>query len=71
MASHLIYAFEVIILPNEKVLALFHHFSLQFPHIAEISKKSDNIRTLMPPVPCISRILTTFNFYSGRARMDL
>ena len=38
---------------------------------AEISEKMHNTRTLIPPVPCISQILTTINLYSGKARMGL
>ena len=45
------------------------HFFLQFLHIAEISKRVHNSRTLIPPVPCISQILPTFNLYSGKAKI--
>ena len=53
-------AFEVIKLPNERVIALFHHFFLQFVPIAEIGQKAHNTTTSGPPVPCISQILTAF-----------
>ena len=58
-------------LPNERVIALFHHFFLQFRHIVEIGQKVHNTTTSRPPVPCILQILTTFNLYSGRARVGL
>ena len=58
-------------MPNERVIALFHHFFLQFLHIVEIDQKAQNITTLRPPVPCILQILTTFNLYSGRPRVGL
>ena len=64
----LICAFEAIISPNKKVIALFHHFFLQFLHIAEIDQKAHNTGTLIHPVPSISQILTTFILCSGRAR---
>ena len=57
-------AFEVIMLPNKKDRALFLT-------IAEISLKVHNTRTLIPPVQCMSQILTTFNLYSGRAMLGL
>ena len=56
-------AFEVIMLPNKKVRALF----LTISTITEISQKVHNTRTLIPPVQCMSQILKTFNMYSGRA----
>ena len=68
---HLKCALEVIILPNKKVIALFHQFFLQFLLFAEIGQKGYNSRTLIPPVPRISQILTTFNLFSGRASMCL
>ena len=71
MLLHLTCAFEVITLPNERVIALFHHFFLQFRHIIEIDQKAHNTTTSRPPVPCILQILTTFNFYSGRLRVGL
>ena len=71
MLLHLTCAFEVITLPNERVLALFHHFFLQFLHIVEIDQKAHNTTTSRPPVPCILQILTTFNLYSGRPRVGL
>ena len=71
LTSHLTCAFEVIILPNKKVEVHFHHFFLQFLHIAKISQKVHNTGTLIHPVASISQILTTFNFYSGRARIGL
>ena len=71
MVLHLTCSFEVIILPNEKVIALLDHFFLQFLHMAKIGQKVHNTRPLIPPVPCISQILTTFNLYSGRVMMGL
>ena len=71
MLLHLACASEVITLPNERVIALFHHFFLQFQHIVEIDQKSHNTTTSRPPVPCILQILTTFNLYSGRPRVGL
>ena len=56
---------------TKKLWCFFITFFLQFLHIAEISQKAHNIRTLKPPVPCVSQILTTFNLYSGRAGMVL
>ena len=64
-------AFEVITLSDERVIALFHHFFLQFRHIVEIDQKAQSTTTSRPPVPCILQILTTFNLYSGRPRVDL
>ena len=54
-------------------MSVFHHFFLQFLHIAEVGQKVHNTRTLIPPVPCISQILTTFNylFVFGRTTMGL
>ena len=63
---HLSCAFEIIKFPNKRVIALFHHFFLQFLHIFEISGKAHNTTTSRPPVPCILQILRTFNLYSGR-----
>ena len=71
MLLHLICAFEVITLPNERAIALFHHFFLQFRHIVEIDQKVHNTTTSRPPVLCILQILTSFNLYSGRPRVDL
>ena len=71
MLLHLTCAFEVITLPNERVIALFHHFFLQFRHIVEIDQEAHNPTTSRPPVPCILQILTTFNLYSGRPRVGL
>ena len=71
MLLHLTCAFEVITMPNERVIALFHHFFLQFRHIIEIDQKVHNTTTSRPPVPCILQILTTFNLYSGRPRVGL
>ena len=71
MLLHLTCAFEVITLSNERVIALFHHFFLQFRHIVEIDQKVDNTTTSRPPVTCILQILTTFNLYSGRPRVGL
>ena len=53
------------------IIALFHHYFLQFLHIAEIGQKAPNTTASRPPVPCISQILTTFNLYPGRPRMGL
>ena len=71
MLLHVACAFEVITLPNERVIALFHHFFLQLRHIVEIDQKVHNTATSRPPVPCILQILTTFNLYSGRPRVGL
>ena len=71
MTLHLTCAFQVIRLPNERVIALFHHFFLQFLHIVKIDQKAHNTTTSIPPVPCILQILTTFNLYSGRPRVGL
>ena len=68
MLLHLTCAFEIITLPNERVIAPHHHFFLQFRHIVEINQKS---HTLRPPVPFILQILTNFNLYSGRPRVGL
>ena len=70
MLLHLTCAFEVITLPNERVMAHFHHFFLQFRLFVEIDQKANNTRTSRPPVPCILQILTAFNLYS-RPRVDL
>ena len=70
MTLHLVCAYEVIILPS-KSYSTFHHFFLQFLHVAEIGQKAHNTRNLIPPILCISQLLTTFNLYSGRARMGL
>ena len=58
MTSYLTCGFQVIKLPNERVIALFHHFLLQFLHVTEISGKAHNTTTSRPPVSCISQILT-------------
>ena len=71
MTLHLTCAFEVIKLPNKRVIALFHHVFSQFLHIVEIGQKARNTTTSRPPVPCILQILTTFNLYSGRPRVGL
>ena len=71
MLLHLTCAFEVITLPNERVIALFIIFSYNFRHIVEINQKVHNTTTSRPPVPCILQILTTFNLYSGRPRLGL
>ena len=71
MTLHLTCAFEVIKLPNERVIAFFHHFFLQFLRIVEISQKAHNTTTSRPSAPCILQILTTFNLYSGRPRVGL
>ena len=65
MLSHLTCAFEVITLPNERLVALFITFFLQFRHIVEIDQKVHNTTTSTPLVPCILQILATFNLYSG------
>ena len=71
MTLHPTYAFYVITMPNERVIAFFHHFFLQFLYIVEIDQKAHNTTTLRLPVPCILQILTTFNLYSGRPRVGL
>ena len=71
MTLHLTCAFQVIKLPNERVISLIHHFFLQFLHIDEIGQKAHNTTTSRPPIPCILQILTTFNLYSGRPRMGV
>ena len=71
MALHLTCAIEVITLPSERVIVLFHHFFLQFLHIVEIGQKAHNTTTSTPSDPCILQILTTFNLYSGRSRVGL
>ena len=63
LTFHLTCAIHVIKLPNERVKVLYHHFFLQFLHVAEIGQKAH--------VLCISQILTTFNLYSGRPMMGL
>ena len=64
MSLHLTCDFEVIILPNERVIALFHHFFLEFVHIAEICQKAHNTTTSRPHVRFIPQMLTTVNLYS-------
>ena len=54
---HITCAFQVIKLPNERVIALFITFSYNF----YISLNRSNTTTSRPPVPCISQILTTLN----------
>ena len=71
MLLHLTCGFEVITLPNERVIALSHHFFLQFRHIVEIDQKAHNTTTSRNPAPCILHILTTFNLYSGRPSVGL
>ena len=71
MTLHLTRAFEVIKLTNERVIALFHHFFLQFLHIIEIGQEAHNTTTSRPPVPCILQILTTSDLYSVRPRVGL
>ena len=71
MVLHLTCAFEVITLSNERVIALFHHFFLQFRHIVEIDRKVHNTTTSRPRVECILQILTTFNLYSCRPRVGI
>ena len=60
-------AFEAIMLSNNKVTALFHTIST----IAEITLKVNFNRTLIPPIQCMSQILTTFSMCSGRAMVGL
>ena len=60
-------AFEAIMLSNNKVRALF----LTISTIAEITLKVHFTRNLIPPIPCMSQILTTFSMYSGRAMVGL
>ena len=45
MTLHITCAFQVIELYNERVIALFHHFFLQFLHILEIGQKAHYIPT--------------------------
>ena len=71
MLLHLTCGCEVITLPNESIIALFHHFFLQFRHIVEIDQKAHNNTTSSPPVLCLLQILITFNLYSGRPRVGL
>ena len=71
MTLHLTCAFQVITLPNERVIGLFHHFFLQFLNIVEIDQKAHTITTSRPPVPCILQKLTTSNLNSGRPRVGL
>ena len=71
MTLHLTCAFLVIRLPNERVIALFHHFFFNFYISLKSVKKAHNITNSRPPVPCILQILTTFNLYSGRPGMGL
>ena len=71
MTLHITYAFEVILLPNERVMALFNHFFLQFVHIAEIGQKAYNATISRPPFACFSQISINFNLHSGRPRMGL
>ena len=71
MTFHLTRAFEVIKLSNVRVIALFHHFFLQFVHVTEISQKVHSATASRPPVLCILQILTTVDLYSDRAMMGL
>ena len=71
MILHITCAFQVTKLHNKRVMALFHHFFLQFLNIVEIGQKTHNTTTSRPPVSSILQILTTFNLYSGRPRMGL
>ena len=50
MTLHLTCAFEVIKFPNERVIALFHHFLLQFLRIMKSVKKLITPR-LQDPFP--------------------
>ena len=45
MNLHLTCAFEVIILPTEGVIVVFHHFFLQFMHIVEMGQKAHSTIT--------------------------
>ena len=65
MTLYLTCAFEVIKLPNERVIALFHYFFLQFLHIVEIGQKAHNTTISRPLVSCILQTLTTSNLCSG------
>ena len=71
MTLHITCAFQVITLTDERVIALFHDFFLQFLHIVEIDQKAHNTITSRPPVSYILQILTTFNLYSGRPGVGL
>ena len=48
MLLHLTCALEIITLSNERVIALFQHFFLQFRHIVEIDQKAHNTTTSRP-----------------------
>ena len=50
---HLTCAFQVIKLPDERVMVPFYHFFLRVLHIVEIGQKAHNTTTSRPPVPCI------------------
>ena len=51
MLLHLTCAFEVITLPNERVIALFHHCFLQFRHVIEIDQKVHDGHNFKTPCP--------------------
>ena len=70
MTLHLACVFQVITLPNERVIELFHHIFLQFLYIVEIDQKAHNTTSSRPPVSCILQILT-FNLYSSRPEVGL
>ena len=50
MLLHLICTSEVITLPNERVIALFHQFFSQFQHIVEIDQKAHDTLQLQNPL---------------------
>ena len=54
MILHLTFAFKVIIMPTKAVTTLFHHFFLQFLHIAENYKKCLTSQ-LQDPLSCAFR----------------
>ena len=72
MTMHIFYAFQVIKLPNERVITLFFN---NFSHNFYILLKS--VKKLITPQfqdPCAvhsTNILTIFYLYSGRDRISL
>ena len=63
--------FEVIILPNKKVVTLFFLLCLAISTYCWNCPKMHDAGTLTHPVPSMSQILTTFNLYPGGARIGL
>ena len=66
MTLHLTCAFEVVKVPNERIIALFLTFSYNF----YILLKKLITPQLQEP-PCILELLTTFSLYSSRPRIGL